>query len=277
MNVAKYVMENTLDILICTANERISQIKPDDLFVTPNVRFVIAHQVYGGNVLEDFSDTVEALAANSNIEVYSYYGSGLSVNRNIALDLATADFVLITDDDVQFPLTACENIFRNFNEKPQADVITFRIKTPAGSDLRNYKKNPNEHTTLSLLRVCSIEIAFRRQAVIDARVRFNEDFGLNAKYPSCEEVVFLTDLKKRGLKILSSNSYVGIHEQETSGANYSKRESIRARGELFKRLFGVAGIGMCLLFAIKHHHEYKRHYSFMQFLKIQLEAFSRNS
>lgn len=124
---------------------------------------------------------------------------GLSRSRNMALRNAKADICILCDNDVEYVDGYEEMILNEFREHPEADVIVFYIK-------RKEKPQPNYPTKrymgyLSVMKIFSPEIAFRRKSVQD--ISFNEDFGAGSgKYLMGEENIFLYNCLQRHKKIL---------------------------------------------------------------------------
>jgi glycosyltransferase involved in cell wall biosynthesis len=191
------------------------------------------------------------------VKVRSFDERGLSASRNRALSLASADICLIADDDVKFCADIDEHIVRAFEQHPTADIITFQVLTPDGSYFKdNYASAPFWHTKKTLMRVCSIEIAFRRRALSKAGLQFDLRFGLGGQFPTGEEIIFLTDALARGLKILYVPFPVAIHPKESSGASLKNNPKlIKAKGAMFHRMFGHSGYFVCALFAHRKHRE----------------------
>lgn len=195
------------------------------------------------------SDTNAALNTHKNI--YNYQEKGIAKSRNKALKKATADICLIADDDIIFLDNAQQVILETFQENPSADIITFQIQTPQGHLFKTYSAKKKWHNQLSLMRVISYEIAFKRQSIISAGLKFDERFGLQADFPTGEENIFMIDAYKKGLKILYAPVPIVIHAEKSSGKNLHDHQMISARGAVFYRMFGATAYIISLLFAIK--------------------------
>ncbi|MGP5551145.1 glycosyltransferase family 2 protein [Psychrobacter namhaensis] len=180
------------------------------------------------------------------------YTSGLSVSRNEALSNASSDICLISDDDLTYIPNIHQSIQQVFNLYPDADIITFKISRSEGEDYKKYPNKPFYHNMRTLMKVSSVEIAIRRN-VIEDKLRFDEDFGLGAKYPTGEEIIFLTDALKQGKSILFYPLTIANHPDISSGSNYSIGNLAKAKGAMLYRVFSSKSYLLCLAFAIKHH------------------------
>jgi len=124
---------------------------------------------------------------------------GLSKSRNMAIENADADVCILCDNDVEYVENYESLICDAFHNYPDADIIIFYIK-------RKEKPKPNYKTIrsmnyLSVMKIFSPEIAFRRQIIEEKQIRFHELFGAGAHYYMGEENIFLYDCLRAGLNI----------------------------------------------------------------------------
>lgn len=110
----------TLDILICSLNKGVVRIQDVLLPPQPNVHYIVSYQYTD----ERYLDLIpQALGARPDVSVYTYKGQGLSANRNLALDKATADIIMYADDDAHILPETPSLVMRRFEENPQYDVL----------------------------------------------------------------------------------------------------------------------------------------------------------
>ena len=129
----------------------------------------------------------------------------------------------------------------------------------------NYSKKEYWHNKHTILKCSSIEIAFKRKSIIDNNLNFDTEFGLGSKYRVHDEVIFLMDALKKGLKLKYIPVPIVIHPKESSGTNYIDHLII-SKGAAFVRLFGNKAYFYNIAFAIKKYKEYKTKYTFSKFL-----------
>lgn len=123
---------------------------------------------------------------------------GLSKSRNLAISKADAEICMLCDNDVVYIPDYDKIIVNEFEKRPDADIIVFYIKRKE-KPVPNY---PEERVMdyLSVLKIFSPEIAFRRERISD--IWFNTDFGAGSgKYIMGEENIFLYDALKKKKKI----------------------------------------------------------------------------
>lgn len=200
--------------------------------------------------------------------LFSYAGKGLSKSRNKALEKATGSVCLISDDDVSYKENIDKILLGYYDEFPHADIITFQIETPDGGQFKKYKDKVFWHNERTIMRVSSIEISFKRDSIVEKKITFDEEFGLGAKFATGEEVIFLHDALKKGLKILYVPVPIVIHPKESSGGNFKDNPSlIKAKGAMFYRMFGWKSFFISLLFSFKKYrlsgYSLIKFYSFM--------------
>ncbi len=240
----------TLDILICSLNKGI--VRTDDLLLPPreDVRYVISYQYTDERYLDLIPGKIKD---RPDVRLYKYHGQGLSANRNLAMEKATADLVMFADDDTHILPEAIDHVFSIFKEHPELDAAFFRASTYTGKSLKDY---PDEE--FDILRIpqqysiSTIEMVCRRSSV-QGIVRFDERFGLGTKFLTCgEEEIWLVDALRAKLKM----RYFPIKTVETStmlkkSLIYVDAGVQRSRGAFTYYLHGQRAWWLCFQFALK--------------------------
>jgi hypothetical protein len=179
------------------------------------------------------SDLYDGLIPEDDSIIYQVSNSeGLSKSRNECLELIPCEVNVIADDDVKYQPGFETAVLKAF-EDTGADILTFQ--TVEGIPRT---KNVTEHNWLSLLRVKSIEITFRKSVIQQARILFDEDFGLGAEHETGEENIFLEDCRKTGLELIDHPAQIVSHPHPTSGESLGK-EMMKAKRKMFVRMLGV--------------------------------------
>lgn len=189
-----------------------------------------------------------------NEHTINMYSSGLSLSRNKALDSASTNICLVSDDDLTYIPNISQVIQEVFNKYPNVDIITFKISKSDGVDYKEYPNEPFYHNMRTLMKVSSVEIALRRDIIRD-NLKFDEDFGLGARYPTGEEIIFLTDALKQGKSILFYPLNIATHPDVSSGSNYNVENLAKAKGAMLYRVFSSKSYLLCLAFAVKHYNK----------------------
>ena len=200
----------TLDILICTLDKGIVRLSDVLMPLREGVRYIVSYQYTDERYLELVPPT---LSERTDVSFYKYQGQGLSANRNLAMEKATADLVMYADDDTRFAPDAVDRIQEVFNLHSDLDVAFFRASTYTGKPLKDYPSEEQVITGMPKSYVISaIEMVCRRSTV-QRTMRFDERFGLGTKFLTCgEEEIWMEDARRRGLKMM----YFPVKTAETS-------------------------------------------------------------
>lgn len=211
--------------------------------------------------------------SDSNVKMLNTCTIGTSISRNLALENATGDICIFADDDIKYVPDYERILLDSFLEYPDADIITFQIKTPDGSLFKNnYMTSRRWHNQRTVLKCASIEIAFRRESVLNADLKLDLEFGLGSRYRIHDDVIFLSDALKKGLKILYLPIPIVIHPKESSGTMYNDF-LITSKGAAFGRMYGeYIGYLIDVVYSMKKYHEYSKNYSFISFLNLMIKG-----
>lgn len=122
---------------------------------------------------------------------------GLSRSRNMALNAASCDYCLISDDDEIFVDDVDKIIENTFRENPKSDILIFK--------LYNWNTKCPSHTKnvgyIQAMRTASYQIAFRRAKIIESNISFDEEMGSGTGHGAGEECKFLFTCLRKGLRI----------------------------------------------------------------------------
>ena len=226
----------TIQFLISTLGERIAQAAKVLLPPMEGVSYVVVWQRNGIG-----SDALPAeLKEREDVSIVEDKGKGLARSRNIALENATADLLVITDDDNRYDTAAIELIRNAFEKHPTAGLIQFQALTMEGKPLRNYPAFPYAYETRPRgTYFCSVELVMRRKANLP---RFDERFGLGAELGCGEEEVFVHEAVKRGVKMIYVPQPLVRTDGATTGGRFLTDAAVqRAKGAVLCILHGKVG------------------------------------
>lgn len=246
----------SIQILMSTMKRRsIDELHLSDRNIDGNI--LIVNQTDNEKVYED---------KVHHIKMINMLGIGTSRSRNCAIDNASGDICIIADDDISYVPDYLQIVSSAFETNPSADIITFQIITPDGAPFKaNYMPNERWHNLRTVLKGASIEIAFRRQSIINTGLKMNGEFGLGSRYRIHDDVIFLADAVKAGLKVKYIPVPLVIHPAESSGTMYNDL-LITSKGAAFCQIFGWAGYFVNLAYAVRKYREYRDKYSFWKFV-----------
>lgn len=208
----------------------------------------------------------EISSKNKNIRCISTKETGISNSRNMAIKNATGDLCVICDDDTTFESDCVDILAKNALNSPDADLFTFKIITPEGSAYKSYPSASKFITSkIENLSISSIEIAFRRDAIIKNNILFYNWLGLGTDFSGGEEVCFIKDCILSKLKVWFINEFLVCHPFESSGKSYDKMSNALANGAIYAKMYPLSFSIWNLYFALKRYKYYKGKYPFLRY------------
>ncbi|MDE7427241.1 MAG: glycosyltransferase [Muribaculaceae bacterium] len=234
-----------LDVLIAGyGSAGLRRVSASVLPEVPGVRYVVC--------LQNCDDAVPEILQREDVEIYRYEDSGLSLNRNHAIEKAAAPLALIADDDVDYSAAGLRELINFYASHPRAELVAVRC---GGLGNRRY---PEAGRVLQP-RVrgyypASVEISFRTEAVRGAGLRFDERFGLGApEFTSGEDDVFVYKaLRVCGLNGVYSGIETGTHRgQSTEQRRPDDKGVLRSRGAVLRMMHGVGGWPRMALYSLR--------------------------
>lgn len=223
----------TLDILVCTIDERVKRVPTLLLPPQEGVRYVVSMQYTEERSLALIP---EMLLRRPDVEVLTLAGRGLSRNRNHALAHATAEAALIADDDMAYTLPRLRRLRQCLQDNPGTQVALFEATDREGRPMKHYPRQAMDYCAAMACRgyyPSSWEIVLHREAF--GHLRFNERFGLGSgTFPCGEEEVLLHDAVRQGLEARFFPIVIGETERATTGSQFLTDPSVqRAKGAVF--------------------------------------------
>lgn len=200
----------TLDFAIATHRpEGIERVARMLLSPTEGIRYVVSWQNHGDAPIP------EAIAGRGDVEVHRFDRSGLSRNRNNALQYCRGDIIVSTDDDLIYYPDGIRQLRTAFQQQPDLDFATFR------SVHANTDKFPPHQVDLKgrlpkNYYVASFEIAFRRSTA--GNLRFADEFGLGSPMFHCgDDEIFLLTAMRAGYRCRFLPITVCAHPNVSTG------------------------------------------------------------
>lgn len=205
-----------------------------ELPVVDGVRYIVCIQDY------DFTLSPGSIRhlGRPDVDLHIYYDRGLSNNRNHALEAATADIVMVADDDLILHPEGLRQLMRYYSENPAVDWVT----THAGlNEPRVYP--PDEWDLKQVFRFyvpVSFEMSFRRQSLPDG-FRFSPLAGIGAPYLAAgEDDLAFFHARKAGLCGRFKDIKVVTHPGPTTSVHSAaSRPVVRAKGALMRIMRGT--------------------------------------
>lgn len=226
-----------LEVLISCLNQQDMKIAEMTGIQTDTL---IINQCPQSEILNEIkSDQKMAGAQNQthvNIRMVNTNTRGLSKSRNLAIRHAVGDVCLLCDDDEQLDSSYEDTILKAYEALPDADIICFRIENQPS----RLKQETQRLTKWTAMRIASWQITFRRESITKSGIRFDEDMGAGTGNGGGEEVKFLRDCIKAGLKAYYVPKSIGtVAQTESTWFKGFDRDFFYKRGITNRYMLGL--------------------------------------
>ena len=160
----------------------------------------------------DHEDYMEYSTENGLAKLFSTTQRGLTKSRNMAIEKSTADICLLCDDDEIFVPEYEKRVLKAYEKLPEADVVIFKMKNrqPSFEDKVMRLRFPKT------MKVSSWQISFKRESLLKSGIKFDELLGAGTGNGAEEELKFLIDCERAGLKIFYVPSVIASVGQTES-------------------------------------------------------------
>lgn len=222
----------SIDFLFSTFEDRIDGLLKNLPSFCPGRNIIIVHQTQEP---EKFSYVIDFFSGRGDVRYIQQSEYGVTKSRNLAIEISSSDYILFCDDDVVYENDAANGIVRSMDD---CDACTFRISSTVGGYTKDFKNYEFNHNRFSILSVGTIEVACNRAFLIKYQISFPEELGAGAKYPSCDEPVFLSKILAHGGTVKYKPVTICSHPPVSSGTRINSIESLMSRVIAFKYIFG---------------------------------------
>ncbi|WP_105167364.1 glycosyltransferase family 2 protein [Pseudoalteromonas sp. T1lg23B] len=186
---------------------------------------------------------------------------GLSYSRNTGINFSTGDYITFVDDDALYD----KKIYETFVglSKSNLDMYSGSVRVPHSLDFTQYSQL-HEKSKIDMYNfisaITSISIFIKRSFINEKNLRFDEEFGLGAKFSSCEELDLVYHMLMEGATGLYEPELIVYHENPGRyspektylyslghGAFCKKLLLTRVEGEYFPILYTIKKIAKLVL------------------------------
>lgn len=210
-------------------------------------------------------------------EEFDYHGNrilwidtcerGLSRSRNMALRAATAEICVITDDDMVYRDGYPQIIEKAFDETPEAALLRFEVEGIEGV-FKKYSHQGGKLNLLGSMKVSSVEIAFRREAILEKGIWFDELIGAGTEFPMGEENTFLFACLRNQLQLYYVPQVIAdLHIGESTWFEGYNEKNFVGRGAAFTAMDRSLSGLLALQFAVRKYKLYKKDMPFFKALR----------
>ena len=220
----------------------------------------------------------ETTVEGGTVKWFHFNERGIGLSRNSGMMRATADIIQFADDDMVFSETYDKDVLEEYEKHPEADVILFSNRC-LNKDRMPYQVNEfGRVRRMEAVKFGGARITARRDRLLHNNITFSLLFGGGAKYAAGEDVTFVQDCIKAGLKVYKSPVIVSTMAQEDSTwfTGFHKKYYVDKGALLAANFPFISRFGIYLQ-AFKHSR--KSEYSFKELLSFYREGaneFRRN-
>lgn len=141
------------------------------------------------------------LENGSSWRMFSVTDRGLSRSRNLGIENARGDIILLCDDD-EFLEKGYDKIILNaYEQLPDADAIVFNVTRINNPMKKSYYKIDKIRKAPSYRGYGSVMLTFRLDSIQKHNIRMCEKFGAGTAWGGGEDSLFEDDIRKCGLNM----------------------------------------------------------------------------
>ncbi len=195
---------------------------------------------------------------NHQVEMVTTATRGVGINRNIALMYSKSEVLLIADDDMEY-VDGYENmVIEAFSRLPYADCLIFNIETKGKKTCRRENHRIKRVHFLNALNYGAARIAVKRDRIVREGITFNHNFGGGCIFSAGEDVLFVVEMLKHGLRIYTYPAVIGEVDQTTSTwfTGYNEK-FFYDKGALFEGISRRWSLLLCLQAIVRHWDVYR--------------------
>lgn len=195
----------------------------------------------------------EVKVDKGTIKIYYFNEKGVGLSRNNCLNRSTADIILFVDDDERLVDDYDKIIIKEFELKPNYDIIFFNL-------IKNEKKVfncQNKHIKkYNSLKYGTASLCVRRKKIFANNIHFSLLFGPGAQFGCGEDSIFIYDALSKGLKAYASDVCIAaLDNSESSWFEGYNDKYYYDKGALFRKLHNSLALLFCLVYLLRHHKE----------------------
>lgn len=195
------------------------------------------------------------LRSRSDLSIEMLDSKGVAKSRNRAIWLARGEYLVFSDDDIEFDIAGLEQAIKFLDDNPKYSLLLGQAKEPSGKLRKRYPSKIQELNRFNSARAATYEMIIRVDAVRQVGVRFDENFGAGAENYLGDEYIFIVDLIKAGLRAVFAPVTIATHPEVSSGSGWGTDKDRRVRAKIFTRVFGPFAPFVRLAFGARRRRE----------------------
>lgn len=205
----------------------------------------------------DRDEVVEQTTPYGRVQMVTTTTRGVGLNRNLAIQAADGDILLMADDDLTYREDMPQRVLEAFAENPQADAIVFSLELTKEGKVFDKREYPKQRLRFwNAMRVGACRVAVRRQALQKAGITFHQSFGGGCPFCAGEDSLFVKACFDKGLRVYAHSYVLGSCRKDASSwfVGYNEKY-FYDKGVLVRHLFPRSAYLMALYFGARFKRE----------------------
>jgi hypothetical protein len=192
------------------------------------------------------------LPTNFKFHAVTANEKGVAKSRNIVLSSAETKYLLFADDENTFRGDNIKFAISYLEKHPNCDLVLAQAVDTTGALRKAYPKRVKKLTKFNSAKAATYEMIVRVDSAKSKEVAFDERFGAGADNYLGDEYIFIADLLDKGGAGVFLPLTIAIHPLESSGSRWGSDSDLRARAEVFQRVFGDTAPLIRIAFYLKN-------------------------
>jgi hypothetical protein len=163
---------------------------------------------------------------------------GVAKSRNVVLKNTETRYLLFADDEIVFLSNGIKSAVSYLEANPDCDLVLAQAVDTKGALRKAYPKGITKLTKFNSAKAATYEMIVRVDSARNKGVAFDENFGAGVENYLGDEYIFITDLLKKGGTATFLPITIAVHPEESSGSRWGTESDLRARAQVFQRVFG---------------------------------------
>jgi len=199
-----------------------------------------------------------AFSLPTNFEFQSITSSnkGVAKSRNVVLENTTTKYLLFADDEISFLNDGIKAAISYLEANSECDLVLAQAIDANGQLRKTYPVKEVALTKFNSAKAATYEMIVRVESAKSRGVRFDESFGAGVENFLGDEYIFITDLLKKGGRAVFLPVTIAIHPEESSGSRWGTDSDLRARSQVFARVFGIYAPLVRTAFYLKNYRKF---------------------
>lgn len=234
--------DNLLTIGYSTLAERLKNISAPKINLPHEVFISIQNPT---NIEFEMPTDFEFRSTKTNVK-------GVAKSRNVVLNSAQTKYLLFADDEIEFLSDGIKSVVAYLEANLDCDLVLAQAIDAKGALRKSYPKTEVQLSKFNSAKSATYEMIVRVESVRNKGVTFDENFGAGVENYLGDEYIFITDLLKKGGTATFLPLTIAIHPEESSGSRWGTESDLRARAQVFQRVFGITAPLIRTAFYIKN-------------------------